>query len=359
MRYYRLAIFDPPIHDKNNKAKDTKVGGHPGFTISSYVKRDPKNPMKYLPGLSTDLFNPAAPDIEFQITLNSPTSFDENGVGGTAITIRGVDIQTVRHAHKFVGKILRLQAGMGVGLPLSNPHQTGTILLGTILSAVGNWVGTEMSLTLYVQNYVSEPGSPDYPVNGWNPLRRQADHLQFNCKKGADMRGAIEKSLVEAAGYYNIDKKYWPNPIPCPRDIAGTYTTFSDLLKGLGNIWQDCFKESLDLRIRGQTITIFPKDHKPPPKQILFEELIGQPTWDEVAKMTFTCPMRGDIGVNDIVELPETFAEVTAQGADAIALPKNRSLLAGRFQVLKISHLGQLRSPDGQQWASTFFCAPA
>lgn len=359
MRYYHLTISDP-----NNVGKTTQNGASArvkggALTFSSYVRKNP-NGAGYTSGSPTDRFDPGALDIQFQITETSLTTFDTSA-GGVAITIRGVDITTVNQASNLRGRTVSLQAGMGVGLPLSNPEQTGEILRGTILSSVGNWADTELSLTLYVIPYIVPRErwgvviAPELTPTDTQPV----DNLQLHCQQGADLLEATKVALRNAATNYTVTSQI-TGPVPCPREILGIYHSLKDLCVGIGRVWKETTGESVFVSTRGQSFAITTSDNTRTPVKIKFEELMGQPSWNGPVDVTFTTAMRGDICVGDLVELPNVSQGglILAQGEVAIFATRNHSLFAGTYMVRIINHLGQFRSPDGLQWASTFTCYP-
>ncbi|MCQ0040849.1 MAG: hypothetical protein NF693_01080 [Bombella sp.] len=216
MRFYRLSVSDRTQTEKRQNsqrfdARKERVSH--SFTLSSYVKRDPNGP-GWVPGFATDRFDPGALDIQFQFTENSLTTFDTSS-GAASITIRGVDIATVKAAENLRGKTVSLYAGMGRGLPLSKLEQSGEILLGTVMSSVGNWEGTDLSLTLYVLPYIVPPeqwGTPIAP--GLTPTGQQqpVDNLQFHCRWGEDLTMATKQALKAAATTTTSTSRF---PTPC------------------------------------------------------------------------------------------------------------------------------------------------
>ncbi|OOL19628.1 hypothetical protein AL01_01225 [Bombella intestini] len=372
MRFYNLKITE----QKNPNKVDAKyrktsnrpfaqtatlgVGNKTLLHLSSYVKRDPNGP-GWVPGFATDRFDPGALDIQFQFTENSLTTFDASS-GAANITIKGVDIATVKAAENLRGKTVSLYAGMGRGLPLSKPEQSGEILLGTVMSSVGNWEGTDLSLTLYVLPYIVPPeqwGTPIAP--GLTPTGQQpVDNLQFHCRWGEDLTMATKQALKAAATNYRIDFKI-PNAVRlASREYTGRYHSLKDLCVGIGRIWKESEGLDLAISIRSNSLVVTTDDHTKKAAKVPFEELMGQPAWNGPTEISFTTAMRADICVGDLVELPNISEAglIMAQNSAAIFALRQHSLFAGTYVVRTISHLGQFRSPDGLQWASTFTCYP-
>ena len=359
MRYYHLTILNTTTTKSEQNNTLSVHRGKGNLSFFSYVRKNP-NGSGYTAGSPTDKFDPGALDIQFQITETSLTTFDTSA-GGVAITIQGVDITTINQASNLRGRTVSLQAGMGVGLPLSNPTQTGEILRGTVLSSVGNWSETDLSLTIYVIPYIVPPErwgiaiAPELTPTDTQPV----DNLQFHCQKGADLLEATKVALNHAATNYKVTTQI-TGPIPCPRDILGIYHSLKDLCIGIGRVWRETTGKDVFISIKGQSFSLATADNTSTPVKIKFEELMGQPTWNGPVDMTFTTAMRGDICVGDLVELPNIGQGglILAQSEAAIFATRNHSLFAGVYRVRTITHLGQFRSPDGFQWASTFTCYP-
>jgi hypothetical protein len=87
------------------------------------------------------------------------------------------------------------------------------------------------------------------------------------------------------------------------------------------------------------------------PKQILFTELIGQPTWIEPGTLQINCPLRSDVGVGDFIKLPPT--PVTTLAASQ-PQARDKSAFQGVFQVgVPLRHVGDSRQPDAAAWVTT------
>jgi hypothetical protein len=87
-------------------------------------------------------------------------------------------------------------------------------------------------------------------------------------------------------------------------------------------------------------------------KPILFQDLMGQPTWFGVAQVQFNCPMRADINVGDFITFPR--AQTTSTEAENQLQAKDRAAFQGTFQIQTIRHVGRFRDPMGTSWITTF-----
>lgn len=392
MRYYDLKITeykDTRTSDKiktppkgNTSSQQAATTGSPeedtsSLHLYSYVKRA-SNGTGFVAGSSADQFDPGALDIQFNITQTNLTICDD-GNSNASITIRGVDTHTIGQASNLVGQTVCLQAGMGKGLPLSNPDQVGMILHGTVLSAIGNWEDTELSLTLFASKYVippatqSDQGKPDtQKTDQKNTARKKppTDRYQITCTKGNDLLTAIRSALQQANPDYKIIISI-DGPIPCLEDMKGTFRSLKELCVGIHGIWkqqtQNQNKKDIFITIRDHEFHVINLDQPPPTAfvEIEFHELIGQPSWNGETEISFTCPLRGKIHVGDIITLKEHPQENTygliekkKTGEIPLHVPKNRCLFSGNFRVKSISHTGNFRDKNGKSWSSTFTCEP-
>lgn len=403
MRFYQLSILPisnqtnmnqiPSDKEKNSSRKKGEKKTIPEtFTFSSYVKRAPDN-SGFLPGLSTDQFDPGALDIQFDITHTDLTDIKE-GHSDAAITIRGVDIYTINQASNLVGRTVSLQAGMGKGFPLSNPRQTGEILHGTVRGAIGNWEDTELSLTLFVTKYALSPDHLNDPSDqtdqkkpdttkpatskkpgksgkqGSPPSTTDSDNTsqyQFNCHRGADLLTAISSALQQVNPDYQVIIDI-PGLIPSMEEVSASYGSFKELCVAISNTWtnQNTGKDIL-ITARETTFHVIDKNQDSSPHTIEFHELIGQPSWNGETEISFTCPMRGNIQVGEVITLPlqdkkepqeNAYGLIKKTQGTAALVPRNRCLFSGNFRVKSITHRGRFRDKDGRNWASTFTCEP-
>ncbi|MXV44314.1 hypothetical protein GS501_04545 [Saccharibacter sp. 17.LH.SD] len=374
MRYYDLRIWRPKSQDEIKKINRTHkfegsqptnggslaIGTGNLLHLSSYLIHDKLN-QTYSPGgmPQTGVFDPGALDIDFQISVIDYAS-PIGGAEGASITIRGIDPATIGQASSLQGATLRLSAGMGHGYPLAKPEQAGVVLYGQIWSPVGNWEGEDLSLTLFVLPYnghatTSENTKPNQPP--------KVPTYTYQCKRGASLKEAIKASIRQVSPNVEVIFQTANDPV-ATGDIQGVYHTDHGLFEALADSWEIATNKQ-------SRITITPRDGKffckePHPDQqaipIAIEELIGQPTWNNVASITICCPLRADISVGDIITLPDEAGAIGAihpQSALSFSPPKKRaSLFSGKFTVLHVNHLGQFRSADGQQWMTAIDCYP-
>jgi hypothetical protein len=98
---------------------------------------------------------------------------------------------------------------------------------------------------------------------------------------------------------------------------------------------------------------LFDGTTKTNPKQIEFNDLIGQPTWLNPLELTFKCVMRADLAVGDFIKMP--IAQTTSTSA-SFAQYRNKATFQGAFQIKAVRHLGDSRQPSGDSWVTVIDC---
>ena len=85
--------------------------------------------------------------------------------------------------------------------------------------------------------------------------------------------------------------------------------------------------------LQDNVIRVYDGTVKPPPIQLLFTDLIGQPTWRQAYTMQITTVMRGDIRVGDYVKLPPSFVVGFALPGNLLTAPdaNSRSVSQSRY----------------------------
>jgi hypothetical protein len=234
-------------------------------------------------------------------------------------------------AEGFTPQNIQLLAGMQRGLPLAtaalNNNQTGIILQGQILQAFGNWQGVNQTLDLISQ------GAPLPPTDG----------ISFTWSRGQPLSAAIAASLQQALPAYtysiNISNSLFA---PGGATQAGTYPsleTFAQYLKDisqpLGAQFAGESYSGVSISMRGQTIYVL--DSASPSNktvQLIFQDLTGQPTWIDVASVSFKTVPRADISVGDQVIFPTGVIAPYVLTSQAAAFPgapsRSKSLFQGR-----------------------------
>jgi hypothetical protein len=94
--------------------------------------------------------------------------------------------------------------------------------------------------------------------------------------------------------------------------------------------------------------------------QVAAADLIGQPTWINKEEMHCTTVMRSDLKPGMDITLPSnilfTVGPIANQLGSASPQRTNTSF-TGSFRILKVTHVGDLRNPDGAFWSSNYECS--
>lgn len=329
--------------------------------------------------------DPGALNIEFDLLL-SPYAIatgDQTGggdYGNSFIRVWGVPLQDIAQAANLSApsaapgptyKVV-LRGGMAKGLPLANPAQIGVIVQGYIWRAIGNWIGLNMTLDLYLTAMPATAEAiaanlPKLPVNNFT----------FYAPQGASLASAINTTL--RAAFPGVPISIGINPaLVAPYaliDIKGTLQSFSDYLN----------KQSVALLGAAnpgyQGVQIFARDGglvvtdgststasqatggaKAPAfktVQVAFTDLIGQPTWIGNNTIQVTTVMRGDIQIADKVTLPPTLTTIGAAGAintpsETFTQARWTSQFQGTFTVQELRQVGNYKADQATGWVTMF-----
>jgi hypothetical protein len=329
--------------------------------------------------------NPAALRVELDITttpLHAP-----DATAKPFVKIYGVPLQMVSQSADLNGMFISVYGGMSKGLPLANPNQSGLLAAGQILQSVGEWINTDMSLTLYLApggssadySFVSgsasamQPVTADTPANlvfTWSPGQTLATAIA-TCLSTAfpqlGIRMQISNALIWVSGQAKV--AYFQNLQQFAQFVNETSRS---VLAG-PNPANTVYAQSTNPAYAGVTITLeggvfVVQDFttQTNPIVISFQDLIGQPNWASPGKVQLVTCMRADIAVGDFIQLPSTIGTTSAfgtpnGGASPFAIGnssfspyKGNSAFQGTALVTKARHLGDSRSPSGLAWISTF-----
>lgn len=282
---------------------------------------------------------PGALDIE----LDVPVTAFALPMGGAYVKISGVSLQEISQANDLNGMNIAVYAGMQKGLPLANPSQSGLIVQGQILQAFGNWIETEQSLDLEI---VPNAGTLLAPAN-----------IVLDWKKNTPLSDAITTTLNAAFPSYktnvNISSK-----LVLSADEPGYYGTLGQFAAYIKQVTQGIIGgdyAGVDIILTQDTLSVSDGTTQTAPKQINFQDLVGQPTWIDSPLIQFKCVMRADINCLDYITLPPTLITTTPQSQSQ---QRHNSAFQGSYQVNRIRHVGSFRQPDANSWVSTFNAIP-
>lgn len=297
-------------------------------------------------------FNPGALNIEFDASVwgkGIPQSLTTVRIWGVPLTASG-GLPGIDQATDLNKATVLLKAGMSKGLPLAKPAYAGPILSGKIFQAFGNWIQTDMTIDLVV--------SPDGTGTIPDPSSSTTTFV-FSWAKGQKISEAIQNTLETAYGSsYTVVVNVSDNLVAtqnnwgCYLDIE----TFTALIRAVSlNLIKTPGYPGIDILILPDNLievfdgTTAPKN---PAKTLLFEDLIGQPTWIGPGIVQFNCPVRADISCNDVIRFPKLRA--TQSAAEMSNQPQDKSAFSGDFAVNLVRHVGNFRQPAAQSWITTF-----
>jgi hypothetical protein len=288
--------------------------------------------------LQVELDIPVAP-------MHSPAN------AGAFIKIWGIPLSMISQASNLNNKAIKVYGGFQKGLPLANPQQAGLLVQGYIYQAFGNWLGTDMSLDLMV--VAGTPPPPDGPP-------APPKNISFNWKKGQPVDAAVKSALTTAYPGYTITTNLNGNLV-APEDQPGVYTgikAFAEYLFGASrSLINQANYPGVHVFFDGTTINVYDQPAaNATPKQIAFNDLIGQPTWIQAPSIAFKCAMRADIQPGDMVMMPKTLITNSQQAQSALV--NQKAAQQGSFLVTSVHHFGNFKQEDAYSWVSEFNAAP-
>ena len=294
---------------------------------------------------------PGALNVEMDISV---TSFD-TPIGGSYVRVWGISLQDIGQASDLNNNLISVFGGMAKGLPLANPKQFGLLTKGYIQQAFGNWIGVNMTLDLIIlagagPNGLGQNAAPKNIVLNWQP--------------GTPLSSAIANALSTAFPgiKQNINIKQnliLPNHEPGPYSTIGEFSTYvrgisKSIVKDPNYVGVSITLENNEFQVQDGMINgSLPTGTTP--KEIVFTDLVGQPTWIEPNLIQVTCVMRADLKISDVIKLPKTLATTTAA---SLSQYRDSSVFQGNFKVQTIRHIGNFRVPAAEGWATTIECYP-
>jgi hypothetical protein len=353
VRYYELTISDPQTGEiwQPSSTTDTFIKGTSGPSFSSLVTVGGQKQT-----------NPGALNIEIDvpaIPFNQPQ-------GAALIRVWGIGLGMIGQAANFnpdpytgrLGANILLKAGMSKGLPLANPAQAGTILQGTVFQSFGNWQGTNMTLDLIC-----------YP-----PAAQDEQDISWSWPAGTTLTSALLNTFRQAFAQYTdmvIDaKNITVADLTLPYDEGGCYFNLQQFAGFMQKHTQAIGAKTYGPQYSGVLITItgnaiYAWDSVSPraATQLVFTDLIGQPTWIEPAKISFKTVMRSDLAITDQIKFPTTglgspYVLTTQNASFPNAPSRDKTIFQGAFTVTEAHHFGNFRQPDADSWVTAYTAVP-
>lgn len=320
MRYYKIIITNPTTGQVVVPPGFDRLLG--GATYTSFVN------------------NQTLPNA-WNVILDIPVTPFAAPAGAAYIQVWGISLAEISQAHDLNGKNIQVFGGMQKGLPLANPKQAGLLAEGTIIQAFGNWLGTDQTLDLILTPPFGTIEKPANITMQWPPNTKFADGIRATLSTafpGYTINVNISSSLVRAGA------------------TPGFYQTLGQFAQYLESASRQINRSpdylGIQITSQGKTINVVDGTVKPKPKQLAFQDLIGQPTWIGLNTINFKTVMRADIAVNDLITFPPgILATTTAQSSSQF---RDKSAFQGTFLVSSVRHVGNFRQADGASWVSVF-----
>lgn len=262
---------------------------------------------------------------------------------GAYVGVLGVPLAEIAQSTDLNNFNIAVYGGFQKGLPLANPAQSGLLFSGFVQQCVGNWVGTDMVLSFYV-----------FP--GQNPAATKPLDLSFNWQPGTPFSSAVQATLHAAFPGYSISVDVSSSLAYPGGTQSGVYPDVQSFANYLESLTQpivggkysgvQIVQSQKNIRVFDSTTT-----SSGSPTTILFQDMIGQPTWIAPATVQVKCPMRADVQVGNQIKFDPA-------GVVATTLPqsqsqtRDRSAFQGMFTASQIHHVGRLRSPSSDAWVT-------
>jgi hypothetical protein len=270
--------------------------------------------------------------------------------GGTTITLHGVSLSSLQQAQQFANGTLILKGGMGKGLPLTNPAQSGVLFSGSIQQSFGNWTGTEMTLTFVV--YASDK-TLDVP-----------GAFVLNWPSGTPLSKSISNTLSSVFGSVKQNIQI-SSSLVLPNNEIGFYSTleqYSSAIMALTTGFLGVDYPGVSIAFNAGVFEVSDQTITPTPTTLVFTDLMGQPAWLAVKTMQVKTVLRADLQIYNTIKMPVGLQNapgiVNTAAESQPSYNKYQSTFQGVFGIRSVRHVGNLRDPSGDSWVSIFNCYP-
>ena len=283
--------------------------------------------------------DPGALNVLIDAYVNALTQPQSLG----SIQIWGISLQDVAQANNFTNCNINIYAGFQAGLPLNNPSQAGLILSGYVFQSFANWQGTDMTL--------------DFVIATQGNVASQNTNVSLSWTAGTPLATALATTLTNALPSVKQNIQISPKLV-LAHDESGVYPSLVSFAQALKPITQDAIGgdyPGVDIVLTPESITVYDGSTQTTPKQLNFQDLMGQPTWIDNQTIQFVCPMRSDLHMGDYIKMPQGLLGVPgAVVTTAASQPQARqqSVFNGVFMISLVHQLGNYRQPDGQSWVT-------
>lgn len=328
MRYYELKLTPSNAETPADQVRRLKTG----VTSSASGKSGETKIWSSLYADGTNNLN------ALQIEIDVPIVQLATPQGQAYIRIYGVELTDIMQATNYNGALVELSLGMSPGLPLVKPEQRGVVLVGRVFQAFGNWQGEQQTLDLIVM--AADTSSGNYTFS-WKAGTKMADMITQVLKRnhpGIQVKTKISDNLILSA------------------DETGVYFSLIQFAQYVNDVSRhintDPAYSGVHISITEQTFIVSDGSTKSKPKDIAFNDLIGQPQWMNMSEVQFKTVMRADIHIDDYVNLP--IAMTTRTAASRQDLKKDNLAFSGVFHIVSVRHVGSSRQAGADSWVTVF-----
>jgi hypothetical protein len=300
----------------------------------------------------TSYVNGAVDPGALNVVLDIPVAPGNAPAGNAHIEIQGISFDDITQASDLNNKNITVSVGMSKGLPLANPAQQNVVLEATIQQSYANWIGTLMSLELLMVGGSSVVTSTATPGTA-----AAFNDIVLNWTAGVPLGPILENCLSIAFPGFKVVIADNLNPgLVRPNQEMSFHYSFNDLATFIQTTTQALIGgnySGVQMTMSNNKITVF--DNTPPnstakPKQIAFQDLIGQPTWKGPSTISVQTVMRGDLAINDYFTMPNTPLITSAASFSNYKTKPNFSTTV--YQITELRHVGDFRQPDGASWST-------
>lgn len=313
-----------------------------------------------LPDTYTSFVNGRSLPGALNVELNIPLYNYATPRQGAFVRVWGVSNEELGQGNDLEGLDIIIKGGMQKGLPLAKPAQAGVLVMGTIFQAYGNMEGTARTLDMIL---LPPTGVGGLPLN-----------FCFSWRKNTPMADMIRSVLQTAMPSYDL-KMAISDKLVMSSDATGIYSKLNDFsaaikklsmqkqFAGIGTLSGGPYA-GVEITIKDRTLLVYDgtADYgaatAASPKQIAFEDLIGQPTWIDGTSINFKCVMRADLSVGDYIRMPSKLTSpyvLTVPGAAIPGTPaRTKNSFEGTFVVQYMQHFGNFRQADAASWVTSF-----
>ena len=284
--------------------------------------------------------NGTVKDGFLRVEINAQVSVQSQASSNTSVKIWGVPLKYLSQKYNMNGMKMEVYGGMAKGLPIANEAQRGLLFRGEIIRTYPMWENTSICINFIAIAYAKTKRIDD-------------KSFIFKWSKGQKLSDAIKQTFLDIS---SIDIRISDQLVNNFDEIAhfSTIQDFGRYIKQrskslliLNNYTGVDFAfENEKLIFTDNTVQQTKKA-----KIIDFKDFIGQPTWQHVVNIDVRLVMRGDLMINDVVNLPDRL--------NAIYNPEHlgfnqRDLLSftGDWIINTIQHVGDSRNLSGDAWVT-------